>query len=69
MTKKQCLGHNLGFSLGVFVRTEANKNIYIKGQIRLCTTLKQQTTTALKNVAKRLHNYNATFKDVIKMNT
>jgi hypothetical protein len=31
MTKKQYLEHNLGFSLGVFVRTEANKNIYIKG--------------------------------------
>jgi enamine deaminase RidA (YjgF/YER057c/UK114 family) len=45
----------------------ANKTIYISGQIGLGTTLEAQTTAASKKT--QLLNCNATFRDVVKMNT
>jgi enamine deaminase RidA (YjgF/YER057c/UK114 family) len=67
MIEKQYLEPNDGFSQTVVVQSATYKTIYISGQIGLGTTLEAQTTAASKET--QLLNCNATFRDVVKMNT
>ena len=69
MIEKQYLQPNEGFSQAVVVRTGTCKTIYISGQIGDGKNLEAQTIACFKNIEKQLSNCNATFKDVVKMNT
>jgi enamine deaminase RidA (YjgF/YER057c/UK114 family) len=69
MIEKQYIEPNDGFSQTVVVQSATYKTIYISGQIGLGTTLEAQTTAAFKNIETQLLNCNATFRDVVKMNT
>lgn len=69
MIEKQYLEPNEGFSQAVVVRTGTCKTIYISGQIGDGKNLEAQTIACFKNIEKQLSNCNATFKDVVKMNT
>jgi len=69
MIIKDYLEPNEGFSQTVIVKTGSFKTIYISGQIGDGSSLEAQTIAAFQNLEKQLKNSNATFKDVVKMNT
>lgn len=69
MIEKEYLEPNEGFSQTVVVKTGNFKTLYISGQIGDGADLEAQTITTFQNLEKQLTNCNATFKDVVKMNT
>ncbi len=69
MIEKEYLEPNEGFSQTVVVKTGNFKAIYISGQIGDGDDLEAQTIATFQNLEKQLTNCNATFKDVVKMNT
>ncbi len=69
MIEKQYIEPNEGFSQAVIVNTGDCKTIYISGQIGIGATLELQTIATFKNLEKKLRKCDATFKDVVKMNT
>ena len=69
MIEKEYIEPNEGFSETVVVKTGNFKTLYISGQIGDGTDLEAQTITTFQNLEKQLTNCNATFKDVVKMNT
>ena len=69
MFKKEYIEPNEGFSQTVVVKTGNFKTLYISGQIGEGLDLEAQTITTCQNLEKQLSNCNATFKDVVKMNT
>lgn len=69
MFKKEYIEPNEGFSQTVVVKTGNFKTLYISGQIGDGLDLEAQTITTFQNLEMQLTNCNATFKDVVKMNT
>ncbi|WP_322549829.1 RidA family protein [Flavobacterium psychraquaticum] len=69
MIQKEYIDPSEGFSQTVIVKTGNYKTLYISGQIGEGTDLESQTLATFKNLEKQLHQANATFKDVVKMNT
>ena len=69
MIQKEYIDPSEGFSQTVIVKTGNYKTLYISGQIGTGTDLELQTISTFKNLEKQLHQANATFKDVVKMNT
>ena len=69
MIEKEYLEPNEGFSQTVVVKTGNFKTLYISGQIGDGADLEAQTITTFQNLEIQLTNCNATFKDVVKMNT
>lgn len=69
MIEKEYLEPNEGFSQTVVVKTGNFKTLYISGQIGDGDDLEAQTIATFQNLEKQLTNCNATFKDVVKMNT
>lgn len=69
MIEKEYIEPNEGFSQTVVVKTGNFKTLYISGQIGAGNDLEEQTITTFQNLKKQLQNCNATFKDVVKMNT
>ena len=69
MIEKEYIEPNEGFSQTVIVKTENFKTLYISGQIGDGANLEAQTIATFQNLEKQLANCNATFKDVVKMNT
>ena len=69
MIEKEYIEPNEGFSQTVVVKTGNFKTLYISGQIGDGADLQAQTITTFQNLEKQLTNCNATFKDVVKMNT
>jgi enamine deaminase RidA (YjgF/YER057c/UK114 family) len=69
MIEKEYIEPNEGFSQTVIVKTGSFKTLYISGQIGDGANLEAQTTATFQNLEKQLINCNATFKDVVKMNT
>ena len=69
MIGKEYIEPNEGFSQTVVVKTGNFKTLYISGQIGDGADLEAQTITTFQNLEKQLTNCNATFKDVVKMNT
>jgi enamine deaminase RidA (YjgF/YER057c/UK114 family) len=69
MFKKEYIEPNEGFSQTVVVKTGNFKTLYISGQIGDGADLEAQTITTFQNLEMQLTNCNATFKDVVKMNT
>lgn len=66
---KEYINPNEGFSQTVAVTTGNIKTLYISGQIGEGKNLEEQTIATFKNLEQELKNGNATFKDVVKMNT
>lgn len=69
MLKKEYLGPNTGFSQVVKVETAETITLYISGQIGTGSNLEEQSIATFKNLEALLHQCQATFKDVVKMNT
>ena len=69
MIEKEYIEPNEGFSQTVVVKTGNFKTLYISGQIGDGADLEAQTITTFQNLEKQRTNCNATFKDVVKMNT
>lgn len=69
MIEKDYIDANEGFSQTVVVKTGNYKTIYISGQIGVGADLEAQTIATFQNLDKQLTNCNATFKDIVKMNT
>ena len=69
MIEKEYLEPNDGFSQTIVVKTGNFKTLYISGQIGDGANLEAQTIATFQNLEKQLANCNATFKDVVKMNT
>ena len=69
MIEKEYIEPNEGFTQTVVVKTGNFKTLYISGQIGEGLDLEAQTITTFQNLEKQLSNCNATFKDVVKMNT
>jgi 2-iminobutanoate/2-iminopropanoate deaminase len=69
MIEKEYIEPNEGFSQTVVVKTGNFKTLYISGQIGDGADLKAQTITTFQNLEKQLIDCDATFKDVVKMNT
>lgn len=69
MIEKEYIEPNEGFSQTVVVKTGNFKTLYISGQIGDGANLEVQTVATFKSLEKQLQNCNATFKDVVKMNT
>lgn len=69
MIEKKYIEPNEGFSQTVVVQTGNFKTLYISGQIGEGTNLETQTIATFKNLEKQLAHCNATFKDVVKMNS
>ena len=69
MIEKEYIEPNEGFSETVVVKTGNFKTLYISGQIGDGANLEAQTIATFQNLEKQLQNCNATFKDVVKMNT
>ena len=69
MIQKEYIDPSEGFSQTVIVKTGNYKTLYISGQIGSGTDLESQTIATFKNLETQLHQANATFKDVVKMNT
>jgi 2-iminobutanoate/2-iminopropanoate deaminase len=69
MIEKEYIEPNEGFSQTVIVKTGNFKTLYISGQIGDGADLEAQTITTFQNLEKQLTNCNATFKDVVKINT
>ncbi len=66
---KQYINPNEGFSQTLAVTTGNIKTLYISGQIGEGKNLEEQTMATFKNLENQLKNGNATFNDVVKMNT
>ena len=69
MIEKKYIEPNEGFTQTVVVKTGNFKTLYISGQIGDGADLEAQTIATFQNLEKQLQNCNATFKDVVKMNT
>lgn len=69
MIEKEYIEPNEGFSQTVVVKSGNFKTLYISGQIGDGADLEAQTITTFQNLEKQLTNCNATFKDVVKINT
>jgi enamine deaminase RidA (YjgF/YER057c/UK114 family) len=69
MIEKEYIEPNESFSQTVIVKTGNFKTLYISGQIGDGVDLEAQTIATFQNLEKQLANCNATFKDVVKMNT
>lgn len=69
MIEKEYIEPNEGFSQTVVVKTGNFKTLYISGQIGDGADLEAQTIATFQNLEEQLTNCNATFKDVVKMNT
>jgi enamine deaminase RidA (YjgF/YER057c/UK114 family) len=69
MIEKEYIEPNEGFSQTVVVKTGNFKTFYISGQIGDGIDLQAQTIATFQNLERQLQNCNATFKDVVKMNT
>ena len=69
MIEKEYIEPNEGFSQTVVVKTGNFNTLYISGQIGDGVDLEAQTITTFQNLEKQLTNCNASFKDVVKMNT
>ncbi|MCW1147340.1 RidA family protein [Flavobacterium lacisediminis] len=69
MIEKEYIEPNEGFSQTVVIKTGNFKTLYISGQIGDGANLEAQTIATFQNLEKQLQNCNATFKDVVKMNT
>lgn len=69
MIEKKYIEPNEGFSQTVVVRTGNFKTLYISGQIGDGIDLQAQTIATFQNLERQLQYCNATFKDVVKMNT
>jgi len=69
MIEKEYIEPNEGFSQTVVVKTGIYKTLYISGQIGIGNDLEAQTIATFQNLEKQLTNCNATFNDVVKMNT
>lgn len=69
MIEKVYIEPSEGFSQTVLVKTGNFRTLYISGQIGDGVDLEAQTITTFQNLEKQLINCNATFKDVVKMNT
>ena len=69
MIEKEYIEPNEGFSQTVVVKTGNFKTLYISGQIGDGANLEAQTIATFQNLEKQLQNCNATFKNVVKMNT
>ena len=69
MIEKEYIEPNEGFTQTVVVKTGNFKTLYISGQIGDGANLEAQTIITFQNLEKQLQNCNATFKDVVKMNT
>jgi len=69
MIEKEYIEPNEGFSQTVVVKTGNFKTLYISGQIGDGDDIEAQTIATFQNLEKQLQNSNATFKDVVKMNT
>lgn len=69
MIEKEYIEPNEGFSQTVVVKTGNFKTFYISGQIGDGIDLQAQTIATFQNLERQLANCNATFKDVVKMNT
>ena len=66
---KEYINPNEGFSQTVAVTTGNIKTLYISGQIGEGKNLEEQTIATFKNLELELKTAQATFKDVVKMNT
>ena len=69
MIEKEYIEPNEGFTQTVVVKTGNFKTLYISGQIGDGANLEAQTIDTFQTLEKQLQNCNATFKDVVKMNT
>ena len=69
MIEKAYIEPNEGLSQTLVVKTGNFRTLYISGQIGDGTDLETQTISTFQNLEKQLANCNATFKDVVKMNT
>jgi enamine deaminase RidA (YjgF/YER057c/UK114 family) len=69
MIEKEYIEPNEGFSQTVVVKTGNFKTLYISGQIGDGIDIETQTIATFQNLERQLQNCNATFKDVVKMNT
>jgi len=69
MIEKEYIAPNEGFSQTVVVKTGNFKTLYISGQIGDGVHLEAQTIATFQNLEKQLQNCNATFNDVVKINT
>lgn len=69
MIEKEYIKPNEGFSQAVIVCTENSKTIHISGQIAEGIDLETQTTEVFKKIERLLKECNASFDDVVKMNT
>ncbi|TWH99080.1 enamine deaminase RidA (YjgF/YER057c/UK114 family) [Flavobacterium tiangeerense] len=69
MIQKEYIDPSAGFSQTVLVKTGDFKTLYISGQIGIGDTLEAQVIATFQNLEQQLHKCNATFKDVVKMNT
>ena len=69
MIEKEYIEPNEGFTQTVVVKTGNFKTLYISGQIGDGANLEAQTIATFQNLEKQLTNCNASFKDVVKMNT
>ena len=69
MFKKEYLHSNEGFSQVVIIETEGTKTLHISGQIGEGIDLETQTVATFNSLQKLLKECNATFDDVVKMNT
>ncbi len=69
MVEKRYLHPNEGFSQGVVFETSSAKTLYISGQIAEGLDLETQTISVFNKLETILKECNATFEDVVKMNT
>lgn len=69
MFKKEYLYPNEGFSQVVVIETETTKTLHISGQIGEGNDLKSQTIATFKNLERLLKECDASFQDLVKMNT
>ena len=60
---------NKGFSQVVVVETETTKTLHISGQIGEGSDLELQTIATFKNLKRLLKECDASFQDIVKMNT
>lgn len=69
MIQKEYIDPSEGFSQTVLVKTGDFKTLYISGQIGIGDTLEAQIIATFQNLEQQLRKCNATFKDVVKINT
>lgn len=69
MFTKEYFGQKEGFSQVVFIETTETITLYISGQIGDGANLESQTIATFKNLEQLLKESDASFQDVVKMNT